>query len=118
MSIQIEVPIGLTARTIFETLSYQNGPRVAPDSAPTVGQTFVNGAAVALTATIAQLQTSVPANITGAYQVSFATGAPNNLVVGDSVWVEVLATIGGVTTRKVNTFLIVPANPAVTPVIR
>lgn len=118
MSLQIEVPSGATARTIFETLAYENGPRVAPDSAPEVGETFVNGTAVALTATIAQMQDDVPANITGVYQLSFATGSPNSLSAGDTVWVEVLATISSIATRKVYQFLIVPSDSTVTPVIR
>lgn len=112
---QIEVPKGSTARTVFETLAFEHGNRVAPDSSPSVGETFVNGVATSLTATIAQLQDDIPANITGVYQLSFATSSLN---VADIVWVEVLATISGVSTRKVFQFLVVPTAPATTPVIR
>lgn len=115
---QIEVPIGSTARAIFETLAFENGNRVAPDSAPTVDNCFVNGVAASLTATIAQLQDETPANITGVYQVSFATGTPNNLAVRDDVWVEVIATINGSQARKLFQFKMVPAETSVTPVIR
>jgi hypothetical protein len=118
---QIEIPLGSTARAIFETLAAENGARVAPDSAPTVTGTWVNGTATTLSSApaVAQLQNTVPANITGAYQVSFPTGSPNSLSVGDVVWVEVSATINGNTApKKTFSFLVVPAAVATTPVIR
>lgn len=114
---QIDVTQGTTARATFETLDRANGTRTAADSAPTVESVHVNGAinsTLTGSAAVAQLQDATPANITGYYEVSFAT---SSLTIGDDVDVTIQATIGGFTAKTVKRFLVSGSDTAI-PVIR
>ena len=114
---QIQVQKGTIAIDTFETLSYANGPRVAPDSPPTVLALHVNGvinSTLTSAATIANMQDATPANITGYYKLTFAS---SSLAVGDDIHVTISATISGVVATAVKRFLIINADTT-TPVIR
>ena len=114
---QIQVQLGTTARSTFETLNRANGTRTAPDSAPTVLAVHVNGvinSTLTSAASITQLQDATPANITGYYEVTFDT---TGLSINDDIDVTVQATIDSFTATKILRFVTI-STESTTPVIR
>lgn len=111
----IQVQKGTNAIATFETLSYANGDRVAPDSPPTVEFLHVNGVInSAISPTITQMQDDIPANITGYYKVTFPT---DTLDSQDDIHLSITATISGIVVKKVFHFLVIN-EPGTIPVIR
>lgn len=112
----VQVQQGTTAIDTIQTLAYPNGPLVAPDSTPSVLYMHVNGVInAAITVTVTQRQDSVPANITGYYQVSFPT---STLAVGDDVEIGIRAVIAGFTTPPVIKKFLIVNTEQTTPIIR